>query len=144
MALQILIFKKKLHYGNFNTLQTSPLQFCYCDFHDHVEFHLQAPTAADAYVHFDLVEMICITFLSPFWWSYFVGKGYNSFYEVHFWPRETSTMVVFASVREKKNLFALENIYFFLVWGGGGGDENFLLIQPLVIKDTYSLLIRGP
>ena len=50
-----------------------------------------------------------------------MGKGYNSFYDVHFWPRETSTMVVFASVREKKNLFPLENIFFF--WFGGGGGR---------------------
>ena len=45
-----------------------------------------------------------------------MGKGYNSSYEVHFWPRETSTIVVFASVREEKNLLALKNIFF---WGGG-------------------------
>ena len=82
-----------------------------------MEFHLQAPTAADAYVQFVLVEKICITFLSPSWWSYFLDKGYNSSYEVHFWLRETSTVVVFASVREEKNLFAVKNIFF----GGGGG-----------------------
>ena len=45
-----------------------------------------------------------------------MGKGYNSSYEVHFWPRETSTIVVFALIREEKNLFALNIIFF----GGGG------------------------
>ena len=50
-----------------------------------------------------------------------MGKGYNSSYEVHFWPRETSTMVVFASVREEENLFALKNLFL----GGAGGVRSF-------------------
>ena len=115
MALQMI---SKNNY----IMETSPLPFCYCDFHDHVEFHLQAPTTADAYVQFVLVEKICITFLSPFWWSYFLDKGYNSSYEVHFWLRETSTMVVFASVWEEKNLFAVKKNFFL---GGGGKMRIF-------------------
>ena len=60
-----------------------------------------------------------------------MGKGYNSSYEVHFWPRETSNMVVFASVREEENLFALKNLFF---WGGGG--EKFHLIQFAVPRGS--------
>ena len=49
-----------------------------------------------------------------------MGKGYNSSYEVHFWPRETSTMVVFASVREEENLFAFKNLFLGVGVGVGG------------------------
>ena len=68
-----------------------------------------------------------------------MGKGYNCSYEIHFWPQETFTMVFFAKVRDEKIHLHRKTLRFFL--GGWGGGENFYIIQPLAIKDTYSLLI---
>ena len=114
-ALQILM-SKKISLWNFNTLQNTTLSILLIWFSWECGISSSSANCHRCLHEICLsVDKICISFLSPFWWAYFVGKGYNSSYEVHFWPRETSTMVVFTSVREEKIYLRWKTFF----WGEG-------------------------